>query len=94
MEQPCNLGRALARRCHISQLIIIRLFPLLGARMACAHFFPFFGHSRNGGIWRRRRVLVVFGRLTVHVPANPRTDKTRHYQDGSGYHHPMRIFHR
>jgi hypothetical protein len=61
--------------------------------MAIAHFFPFFGHSSNGGIWRRRRVLVVFGRRTVHVPANSKTDKTRHHQPGSSYHHPMRIFH-
>jgi hypothetical protein len=60
--------------------------------MACAHFFPF-GRSSDGGIWRRRRVQVVFGRLKVPVPANPKTDKTRHHQPGSGYHHPMRIFH-
>jgi hypothetical protein len=57
--------------------------------MAIAHFFPFFGHSSDGGIW----VLVVFGRRTVHVPANSKTDKTCHYQAGSGYHQPIRIFH-
>src|SRR5258706_10271480 len=58
--------------------------------MASAHFFPF---SSNGGIWRRRRVQIVFGRLTVHVSAKPKTEKTRHHQQGSGYHQPMRIFH-
>jgi len=58
--------------------------------MACAHFFPFC-RSSDGGIWRRRR--VQFGRRTVHVPANSKTDKTCHYQPGSGYHQPMRIFH-
>src|SRR6266480_37644 len=59
--------------------------------MACAHFFPFC-RSSDGGIWRRR-VQMVFGRLTVHVPAKSKTDKTRHDQPGPGYHQPMRILH-
>jgi hypothetical protein len=37
-------------------------------------------------------VQIVFGRRTVHVPAKSKTDKTRHHQPGSSYHHPMRIF--
>src|SRR5258707_1201187 len=61
--------------------------------MACAHFFPL-GPSSDGGIWRRRRrVQIVFGRRTVHVPAKSKTDKTRHHQPGPGYHQPMRILH-
>jgi hypothetical protein len=92
MEQPSNLGRAPARRCHVSQLIIVRRFPYPGARTACAHFFAF-GAISNGGIWRRRRVQIIFGGLTVHVPAKSNTDKTRHQQPGSGYHQPMWIFH-
>jgi hypothetical protein len=55
-------------------------------------FFPF-GPSSNGGICRRRRVQIVFGRLKAPLPANPKTDETRHHQPGSGYHHPMRIHH-
>jgi hypothetical protein len=38
-------------------------------------------------------VQIVFGRLTVHVSAKSKTEKTRHHQQGSGYHQPMRIFH-
>jgi hypothetical protein len=47
-----------------------------------AHCFPL-GPSSNGEIWRRRREQIIFGRLKVPVPANPKTDKTHHYQDGS-----------
>src|SRR5258708_33246172 len=61
--------------------------------MVCAHFFPFC-RSSDGGIWRRRRVQIVFGRLTVHVPAKSKTDKTQQHQTGPGHHHPMRILHR
>jgi hypothetical protein len=46
--------------------------------MACAHFF-LFGLSSNGGIWRRRRVQIVFGRLKVPVPAKSKTDKPEHH---------------
>jgi hypothetical protein len=47
----------------------------------------------NEGVRRRRWLQIVFGRRTVHVPAKSKSDKTRHHQPGSGYHHPMRIFH-
>jgi len=32
--------------------------------------------------------------LNLSVLANAKTDKPEHQQNGSGYHHPIRIFHR
>jgi hypothetical protein len=50
------------------------------------------------------RVLWIFISLRLHIRlliglnlpvlANYKTDKPEHQQDGSGYHHPIRIFHR
>ncbi len=34
------------------------------------------------------------GVFNLPVLANAKTDKPKHQQDGSGYHYPIRIFHR
>jgi hypothetical protein len=34
------------------------------------------------------------GELSLPVKANAKTDKPDHQQDGSGYHHPIPMFHR
>jgi len=34
------------------------------------------------------------GIFNLPVLANAKTDKPKHQQDGSGYHYPIRIFHR
>jgi hypothetical protein len=56
-------------------------------------FFPF-GPSSNGGICRRRRVQIVFRRLKVPVPANPKTEKTRHHQVRFGVDTVAKVLHR
>src|SRR5260221_14220737 len=39
------------------------------------------------------RYLTELDLKVANVPAKSKTDKTGHHQDGSGYHHPVRIFH-
>jgi len=42
----------------------------------------------------RLHFLRLMIELNLPVLANAKTDKPEHQQDGSGYHHPIRIFHR
>ena len=45
-------------------------------------------------LWRLHFLWLIMIGLNLPVLANAKTDKPEHQQDGSGYHHPIRIFHR
>jgi hypothetical protein len=56
----------------------------LSEALRCIGHFPFAFISFGS---------IMIG-LNLPVLANAKTDKPDHQQNGSGYHHPIRIFHR
>jgi hypothetical protein len=51
------------------------------------------GRDRQRAVRLHFLLLIMIG-LNLPVLANAKTDKPDHQQNGSGYHHPIRIFHR
>jgi hypothetical protein len=52
--------------------------------------------SRPGGLFSFFPCIDAppFHMINLPVLAHAKTDKPEHQQDGSGYHHPIQIFHR